>query len=317
MGCNSSKINPVTGELMPIDKKETTVNGTAHKNQNGTDKDKNDKNKKLSKDDSGAKPTTDSNANSQNFPPIKTVPKSVAFEVVLDDQPNGLLITKKPPKRLQALEPLNLPKLTAEELAEKQRLADEKREKERARKVSASKKSSKRRKELLAAREFELKQQLTETEQKIMDAQESADKTREAKLAEIKERQRLRAERAKRAREKAKKMQEEDQTELGIMDNVDAVEKDEEFNNDDVDSWLDGSNNDDVNSDSGERIYSGRASPKKRLHRETNTNSSNIHRGASASTVDSFENAFNKKPPSASAPRTVKSVKEQDDFFDS
>ena len=80
------------------------------------------------------------------------------------------------------------------------------------------------------------------------------------------------------------------------------------------DSWLDGDNNDDFNSDTGERIYSGRTSPKKRYHGD---GSANIHRGISASTIDSFDNAYNKKPPSASTQRTVDTVQEKDDFFDS
>ena len=83
-----------------------------------------------------------------------------------------------------------------------------------------------------------------------------------------------------------------------------------------ADSWLDDDNNaEDINSDSGERIYSGgRTSPKKRYHGE---GSANIHRGVSASTIDSFDNAYQRKPPSASRHGTVDTVQEKDDFFDS
>lgn len=76
-----------------------------------------------------------------------------------------------------------------------------------------------------------------------------------------------------------------------------------------VDSWLDGSNN---NSDADERIYSGRTSPRKFYNENSNTKPP-----PSASTIDSFDNAFNRKPPSASAPRHPHLKEERDDFFDS
>ena len=82
-----------------------------------------------------------------------------------------------------------------------------------------------------------------------------------------------------------------------------------------ADSWLEGDNDaEDFNSDTGERIYSGRTSPKKRFHGEGNAD---IQRGISASTIDSFDNAYNRKPPSASKKGAVDTVQEKDDFFDS
>ena len=81
------------------------------------------------------------------------------------------------------------------------------------------------------------------------------------------------------------------------------------------DSWLgDDNNNEDFNSDTEERIYSGRTSPKKRYHGD---DKAPVHRGVSSSTIDSFDNAYNKKPPSASMRNTVDPVQEKDDFFDS
>lgn len=65
--------------------------------------------------------------------------------------------------------------------------------------------------------------------------------------------------------------------------------------------------------DSGERIYSGRTSPKKR-HGED----SKVHRGISAQTIDSFDNAYQRKPPSASHNYGNQLTEAQrDDFFDS
>ena len=93
-----------------------------------------------------------------------------------------------------------------------------------------------------------------------------------------------------------------------------------------VDSWLDGDNNNaalnnnnntDANSaDSGERIYNGRTSPKKRFNPEE---TKGIRRGASANTIDSFDNAYNRKPPSGSRLPTVEANPDssRDDFFDS
>lgn len=70
-----------------------------------------------------------------------------------------------------------------------------------------------------------------------------------------------------------------------------------------VDSWLDGENNDDPDKD--ERIYSGRTSP----HKKIMPAKQYPH---SASTTDSFDNAFMRTPV------TNEDNKENDDdFFDS
>ncbi|XP_033734292.1 uncharacterized protein CCDC198-like [Pecten maximus] len=233
-------------------------------------------------------------------------PKSISFAVGMDGEEKNSLIAKHPPMKLKRLEPLNMPILTPELLKEKQRIADEKRDKELQRKVSASRKSSKRRRELMAAKDFEL-QQLQEQEQSKM---QSAETLRLAKLNEIKEKQKIREERAKRAREKAQRMKQAEQADLGILE----VEKDDHYNADDVDSWLDGDNNNarEDQSDMGDRVYSGgRCSPQKQMQDTTS------HRYPSASTVDSFDNAYNRKPPSASAPRQTQLPEETDDFFDS
>ncbi|XP_060072830.1 uncharacterized protein CCDC198-like [Ylistrum balloti] len=264
-------------------------------------KENNAKNKEIRK-------TTDTNANrddviTNNAPAL---PKSISFSVGMDGEEKPSLIAKHPPMKLKRLEPLNMPILTPELLKEKQRLADEKRDRELQRKVSASRKSSKRRRELMAAKDFEL-QQMQEQEQTKM---QSAEALRLAKLNDIKEKQKIREERAKRAREKAQRMKQAEQADLGILE----VEKDDHFNADDADSWLDGDNNNsrEDRSEMGDRVYSGgRCSPQKQVLDTTN------HRYPSASTVDSFDNAYNRKPPSASAPRQNQLPEETDDFFDS
>lgn len=147
MGCSPSRVNPQGNEAttprpMPTDRK---ANGHV-------------KNGQVKK--------TDSNANQKDINTNNPVPKAVAFQVNLEGQETENLILKHPPLKLKRLAPLNVPTLSAEELIEKQKIADEKREKELQRKRSASKKSSRRRRELLQAKEFEEKQQ-TEQEKKL------------------------------------------------------------------------------------------------------------------------------------------------------
>ncbi|XP_053398615.1 uncharacterized protein LOC123543404 isoform X2 [Mercenaria mercenaria] len=263
--------------------------------------------------DVNKKSTIDSNANVPDTVTNNPVPKSIAFTVDLDGKETKQKLLGAPPPRLKRLDPLNVPKLTAEELAEKQRIADEKRDAQIKRKQSASLKASRRRQQILEAQKFDKELQQKEVEGKITESLTSAGKTREAKLKDIQEKQRIREERAKRAREKVKKMNDLDH------DLEMEVERDEDYNAEDVgdelkpDSWLDGdnNNNDTRSADSAERIYSGRSSPKK----QANTNG--IRRGISANTIDSFDNAFNRKPPSASH-ITTNGIDEsqRDDFFD-
>ncbi|KAL8610434.1 hypothetical protein ACOMHN_035151 [Nucella lapillus] len=110
-----------------------------------------------------------------------------------------------------------------EQLAEKQRQAEEKRERLLQKRASASTKSSKRRQELMKAKEFEAQQQLQQ-EKALDDHQRQVEVKREARLKEIQEKQRIREERAKRARERAKKLNQGDNA-----DDID-VEKDDHFN---------------------------------------------------------------------------------------
>lgn len=301
MGCGSSQPDPSGGtstDKRPLPK--SAQNGTTRNNQNGDAK-------RISSTDSNANRTDTKTSNVSRMPPPGPLPKSVSFMVTLDGENVDNKLLGRPPPRLKRLDPLGVPTLTAEQLAEKQRIADEKREEILKQKVDVSQKSSKRRRELLMAQQFDAEQQ-AEQEKRLQESLTSAGKSKEAKLKDIQDKQRIREERAKRAREKAQKLKTMDQ-DLDLE-----VEKDEGFNADDDDSWLDGDNNDDFNSDTGERIYSGRTSPKKRYHGD---GSANIHRGISASTIDSFDNAYNKKPPSASTQRTVDTVQEKDDFFDS
>lgn len=240
MGCSPSRVNPQGNEAttprpMPTDRK---ANGHV-------------KNGQVKK--------TDSNANQKDINTNNPVPKAVAFQVNLEGQETENLILKHPPLKLKRLAPLNVPTLSAEELIEKQKLADEKREKELQRKRSASKKSSRRRRELLQAKEFEEKQQTEQEKTKIDASLKTAEMLREAKLQEVRERQRIREERARRARERHKKMANAEQEDIGTLE----VEKDGHFNADDTDTWLDDGRNDDEEegdgfmSGTGERIYTG------------------------------------------------------------
>lgn len=285
MGCGPSQVEPGQSDQKPLDKPH----------QNGVSKNGNVASKSPDK-------KIDKNSNNP-------VPKSIAFTVTLDGEQTQNKLLGPPPPRLKRLDPLNVPTLTAEQLAEKQRLADEKREQQIKRKQSASLKQSRRRQQILEAQKFGQEQETQEIDQKIKESLASAGKSREAKLKDVQEKQRIRQERARRAREKVRKLNQLD-------DDLDIeVEKDDNFNDDDVDSWLDGdnnNNNDMMSADSGDRIYSGRASPKKRINRKEAT----LRRGISANTVDSFDNAYNRKPPSGHAPRSSQ-IQEQDDFFDS
>ncbi|CAC5362271.1 unnamed protein product [Mytilus coruscus] len=236
------------------------------------------------------KTAVDTNA---NIPIQKPVPKSVAFEVLLDDRKTDSLIKKHPPMRIQKLEPLSLPVLTPEMLAEKQRLADEKRERELQKRASASRKKSQRRREILKAQEIAQDLQQKEVQQQFLTREKTVENLRSAKLAEIQEKQRLQEERRKRTRERAKKLNQEDQQEVGMLE----VEKDDHYNADDADSWLNGDdNNNDNPSEPGDRVYNGRTSPSKNMnHREC---------PPSASTVDSFDNAYNRKTSGQNSCRT-------------
>lgn len=76
-----------------------------------------------------------------------------------------------------------------------------------------------------------------------------------------------------------------------------------------VDSWLeDGMDHGDGVEG---RIHSGYSSPQKHVH-----SNHQLRPTVSASTVDSFDNAFGRKPPSASNTRTI-NVAGADEFFDS
>ncbi|XP_052766292.1 inner centromere protein B-like [Mya arenaria] len=290
MGCGQSQVGPAVSEdKAPLDRPK----------QNGTTKTSNPS-------DSKQISSTDSNANRADSQTNNPVPRSVAFTLDLDGKETNNALLGPPPPRLKRLDPLNVPKLTANELAEKQRLADEKRESELKRKQSASLKASRRRRQILDAQKFDQQLQQKEKQEMIEESLESAGKSREAKLKDRQLKQQLREQRAQRARERVKKLNDLDQ-ELDIE-----VEKDEDYNADEVDSWLDGDNNNNNNdslhsADSDEKIYNGRSSPQKQIKSEKR----GLNRGISANTIDSFDNAYNRKQPGASQNAEIK-----DDFFD-
>ncbi|XP_064603775.1 factor associated with metabolism and energy-like [Liolophura sinensis] len=221
----------------------------------------------------------------------------IAFDVSLDGNKVNSLILKHPPKKLQRLEPLNHPKLSADMLLEKQKIAEEKRQHELQKKREVSQKGSRRRRDLLRAREFEREQ----TSQQIEDSLKTADEMRAAKQKEIIEKQKKREERAKRVRQRAKQMNEAAECDIPEL------EKDETFNAEDDEDW-----NDDSNYDhgyySGEKTHLSGRSPTKRVNVNSDKRLRNI---TSASTVDSVDNAFLNHPRLDSRQAVV-----EDDFFD-
>ncbi|KAK6997571.1 caldesmon [Biomphalaria glabrata] len=290
MGCSSSVIAPTHGEVKNNDMKDHLAREKLQSKNGHVKTPQSSPMKNISSDDIFTKkkiPNIDKNANKITASDQTPVPKSVAFDITLDGQSGDGLLLRKLPPRLKVLEPLDLPKLTAAQLEEKQRLADEKREKLRLKKINTSQKSSKRRRELLKAKEFGMTQQLEQEKTIIVDNLKQAELNRERKLLEIKEKQRLREERAKRARERAKSLQ-------NAADEVE-VEKDEEFNAGSEDSWLE-------NGENNEEEESGLKKP---IRPNRNT--------VSASTVDSYDLAFMKN----SKPQLLSQETPDDDFFGS
>ncbi|KAF6023819.1 hypothetical protein EB796_017872 [Bugula neritina] len=233
----------------------------------------------------------------------------IAFEVMLGEDK----ILRAPPKRLSRLEPIDGPGLTAEELEEKLRLAERKRNNElesRAKTAKESRRLSKRKRELMIARELERQhQQVKELETKL----KSAERQRELHQQQKSEKQKVQEERIRRARNKKEKLLLEDEI---LTD----VEKDENFNNDDADSWLEGTNSNytvdtGFSSATSERIYSGQESPKKRCNPSSTMRSSFLN---SASTVNSCDTISCKQ--SRENLREIKvldyQASEDDKFFD-
>lgn len=155
-------------------------------------------------------------------PLLSSQSRSVAFDIPLG-QNGSAPIAVRPPRRLQKIE--SAPVLTKEALEQKQAAADLKRQKELEKKVKVM---SKRRSELLLAREMDKsQQQKVELEEKLA----ASEKKREKTHASIKEKQRRREEMAKRVRMRAKKMKEDDVADLN-------VDPDETYNADEEDeSW--------------------------------------------------------------------------------
>jgi len=167
-----------------------------------------------------------STGENQTSQPQSPVSKSVAFDIVLgrsDSEKPSPLMPNKPPRRLKKIE--SAPTLTREALEQKQAAADENRQKELEKKVKVV---SKRRSELLIAREMDkAQQQKAELEGKLS----ASERKREKAQAEIIAKQRRREEKAKRVRNKAKQIQDGD-------DVVDfAVDRDETYNADEDESW--------------------------------------------------------------------------------
>ncbi|CAD5122962.1 DgyrCDS11353 [Dimorphilus gyrociliatus] len=304
MGCGASAQAEVENEQ---NKKNDDEKENVQENK---ESEKEHKNGTISKPSSGSRRSAKVQPSlEQSELPVLPLNKPVAFCVSLDGQDRIDNLLKKPPRRLQRLQldPLaDAPKLTASELEEKQRIAEEKRQKQLEKIKQKSRKTSKKRLALQQAKEFDHSN--TEKAQEIEEKLKSADKNREAKRRQQEEKKRAREERAKRALERAKKQKEIE--EGGGMD-YNEVEKDEQYNNDDNDSWLDGEAN---TADMSERIYSGRESPHKQLTAVRGSAERKARMsGLSASTADSFDYAFQRKQNFSA---TGKKNTEKDEFFD-
>lgn len=291
MGCGSSTVgvSGANGQTHTAHKEAGNVN-TNHPAVNGGTTTKQQRPKQK---DSGS--TIDSNANNvtkvTNATPVQ---KPVAFDVSLDGKNTELLFKK--PRKLQVLDPLDVPRLSTEQLAEKQKQAEEKREKMRQKRSSASKKASRRRQELMRAKEFEMEHQLQQ--EKALDEQlKQAEIKREARLKEIQEKQKIRDERAKRARERAKRLN--DAPEEDTFD----VEKDEQFNASDAESWL----GDDRALEDHTFGFS-EDGPVKRV------DTKRPRPPASASTVDSYDAAFQRQSHITKT-HSFNAGQNDDDFF--
>ncbi|XP_032234545.2 uncharacterized protein DDB_G0284459 [Nematostella vectensis] len=154
-----------------------------------------------------------------------TVPSAVgpgvAFVVSLEDGSREI----RRPHRLKKLESVHT--FTADMLAQKQAAAELNRQKEIEKKI---KKTSKRRQDLLEAREYDKsQQQKAELQGKI----HATEKNREKVMAEVLAKQRRREERARRVRERAKRIQDGDD-----MGNIE-VDPDETYNADEEDERWD------------------------------------------------------------------------------
>lgn len=149
--------------------------------------------------------------------------KAVAFDILLG-QNGSIPLSNRPPRRLQKIE--SAPILTREALEQKQAAAEQNRQKELEKKVKLM---SKRRSELILAREMDrAEQQKAELAGKLA----ASEKKREKAQAEIKEKQRRREEKARRVRMKARQMKDgDDVADLN-------VDPDETYNADEEDqSW--------------------------------------------------------------------------------
>lgn len=257
MGCGASKVTPQTEEFeedKPLrangrnrNKHDSLSNGHAHLpngKATGTGLANTEKNGDVNHNSLVKKDADYSNGDVLNKPAQEPqhsqneenpsdntqpqVSKAVAFDIVLgqndSDKVSTVQMPNRPPRRLQKIE--SAPVLTREALAQRQAAAELNRQKELQKKVKVM---SRRRTELLMAREMDkAQQQKAELEEKLT----MSERNREKHQAEIKAKQRRREEKAKRVRNKAKQIQEGDDV-VGL-----AVDHDETYNADEEDeSW--------------------------------------------------------------------------------
>lgn len=180
------------GEVQPVDSQQTIQGSKSDIEKKELEKNKRNEGRSSPHD------TVQYDDNQNAMVPM--VSKGVAFDVGLGDDSsvNKPTSKRRPPHKLQRLE--SAPKLTAEMLAQKIAAAEENRQKELEKRA---RRTSKRRKELLEAREMDkAQQQKAEFDQKT----NTYDKNRSKLQAEIIAKQQRREERAKRVRHKAQRL---------------------------------------------------------------------------------------------------------------
>ncbi|XP_038072795.1 uncharacterized protein LOC119741161 [Patiria miniata] len=247
----------------------------------------------------------------------KAVPTPVAFEVVMGETKGQSIVKQHPPKRLQMkLLDGSEPKVTAEMLAERQRVAEERRFEELQKRAKSAKTTSRRRKDILAARDFGDNQTAEAHQKRLEEKNHSAEKNRAKHQAEMQAKQKMRELRAAQAREKARRLNEAIEDEANFD-----VEKDETFNADDEsDSWLDGANNANLpdvkgsaSTNNSERIYDGRSSPTKRFQP---LSSAEVRRRQHSLGSDSDDEASAGNQWASHALNTSNNTGTQDNFFE-
>jgi len=175
--------------------------------------------------------TNNSSVFQASLHPESLPPRSVAFDVLLDENKGSA--GNHGPHRLKKLE--NAPRLTAEQLEMKLNAAEEKRQRLLEKKAKKGSDTSRRRKELLKAREMDWMQQQNQLQQVKLS---TAERNKAKLQSEIVSKQRKHDARVRRVRAKARQLHDE---EFGDADFD--VDHDERYNADSEDEAWSGDEN--------------------------------------------------------------------------